>query len=621
MKKIFTLFTALLLAGAMWGTDYELMLTLDVAKNAPSGSTSTGLTDETLLSYLQGAAPKTTDITAASKTSGDVYKGKGSGGSGIPQACLKIGKASGGGAISFTIASTFDNIAKVELVGYGWKTDTKVSVNSSDTQSPETAASLVTFPYELSTPTKSISIAVTSSAFCATTIKLYKVADTGEPAIYANNINFETVYVPQGNNYTHQYSLDVTGLNLSSAISAESSDDSKVAVSGSLTKDGGKLTVDVTAPHGAFAETITLKSGETEKVVNVTGKVLENYASPVSVANALNAFTAGTLLADDSLQVRGLVKSISAYYTTGANVVIADMDDAEKEFTLYGIKSLNKANFASVDENLAVDINNVKFSVGDTLTAYGKVATYGEPAKPQIAAGGYLIEVSRNKAALVPEVTATPKSITLETADEAEGIAIELAYDYWEKDVTSVTAKLYSDEECELDITIGGWVSNFAYNAEDSKLTFDISENTVPAERTAYIRIKAENDDESAYALVAITQAAAPTLDTYKPTALANIKSTDVVIVTMSDDNKIYALSTDAATNANVDAVNITNSKAGNDISILSNAGIFWNIADSTSRYVLYPDGETKRWLTHSGSSATSRINTNANKFEMVINC
>lgn len=173
---------SLLSLGQVWATDYELMLTLDVASGAPGGTTSTAFTDDaTLLSYLQAAAPASTDITAASKVSGDVYKGKGSGGGDIPQACLKLGKASGPGSISFTIASTYDDVTKVEITGYGWKTSTAVAVNSSETQSPAVAKSQVyTFSYEISA-TKTITIAVTSSAFCATAIKLYRTSTGGTP--------------------------------------------------------------------------------------------------------------------------------------------------------------------------------------------------------------------------------------------------------------------------------------------------------------------------------------------------------------------------------------------------------------------------------------------------------
>ncbi len=178
-KQFFVFALISLFSVSMWATEYELMLTLDVTTGAPGGSTSTALNDATLLEYLQNAASATTDITAASKT-GDVYKGKGSGGGSIPQACLKIGKASGGGSIEFTIASTYDDVSKVEVVGWGWKTGTAISVNGSTTQNPATAQDQAyTFPFELETETKTISISVTTSALCATQIKLYKTKSGG----------------------------------------------------------------------------------------------------------------------------------------------------------------------------------------------------------------------------------------------------------------------------------------------------------------------------------------------------------------------------------------------------------------------------------------------------------
>ena len=162
--------------GSVLGAEYEEMLTLDVAKNAPTGSTSTQLTIDDIKSYLQNAAPNTSNIKSATNKTGDVYKGKGNGGDGIPQQCLKIGKASGPGSFTFTIADSFDNISKVVLVGYGWKTTTAVSVNNLDALKPTKAATEVSFEYILGTPTKTISISVATSAFCATQIILYKEA-------------------------------------------------------------------------------------------------------------------------------------------------------------------------------------------------------------------------------------------------------------------------------------------------------------------------------------------------------------------------------------------------------------------------------------------------------------
>ena len=152
------------------------MLVLDVAKNAPTGSTTTAMDAAAILSYLENASETKNEIKSVTDVSGKVYEGKGTGGDGIPQACLKIGKASEAAGFTFTIADTFDDVSKVTIIGYGWKTSTAVSVNESAEQKPTSAATEVSFDYILASPTKTIKIYVGSSAFCATQIILYKEA-------------------------------------------------------------------------------------------------------------------------------------------------------------------------------------------------------------------------------------------------------------------------------------------------------------------------------------------------------------------------------------------------------------------------------------------------------------
>ena len=298
-------------------------------------------------------------------------------------------------------------------------------------------------------------------------------------------------------------------------------------------------------------------------------------------------------------------------------MVITDIDDDLKEFKLYAIKSLNKANFASIENNVAIDENNYKFIPTDTLTAYGKVGSYGEPANPQIASGGYLTAINRNKALIVPEITASPKSISLTSHEGATDQSITITYDNWEAAATSATATLYSDDKCTSDITLGGWVSNFDFNDDFTELTFDVSENTVTSARTAYIKVVASNNttSENAEVVISVSQAAAPTVDTYKPTALASIKSSDVVIVTMSKDSKTYSLSS-AVTTGRPAAVNVTDKISDGNLSVYSNTEMFWNVVyDSENKgYILYPNGETARWLTAT-ASGDPRINTGGGKY------
>ncbi len=177
-KRLAIILTLLLTLGvtSVLAAEYEEMLVLDVAKNAPTGSTTTAMEADAILSYLENASETNNEIKSVTDVSGKVYKGKGTGGDGIPQACLKIGKASEAAGFTFTIADTFDDVSKVTIIGYGWKTSTAVSVNESAKQEPTSAATEVSFDYILASPTKTIKIYVGSSAFCATQIILYKEA-------------------------------------------------------------------------------------------------------------------------------------------------------------------------------------------------------------------------------------------------------------------------------------------------------------------------------------------------------------------------------------------------------------------------------------------------------------
>ena len=187
-----------------WATEYEEMLVLDVAKNAPTGSTTTAMEADAILSYLENASETKNEIKSVTDVSGKVYKGKGTSGDGIPQACLKIGKASEAAGFTFTIADTFDDVSKVTIIGYGWKTSTAVSVNESAGQTPTSAATEVSFDYILASPTKTIKIYVGKSAFCATQIILYKEAASKCAYTVTFNSNYGT-----NSTYSQEFTCDV----------------------------------------------------------------------------------------------------------------------------------------------------------------------------------------------------------------------------------------------------------------------------------------------------------------------------------------------------------------------------------------------------------------------------
>lgn len=160
-------------------TDYVKIATFDFTGSAtPTGTTSTALSSTTDIATYLNACTSDVTVTVSAK-SGDIYKGKGSGGSGIPQAVFKVGKASGAGSFTFTISGS-DNVAKVEFEAYGWKTTTALSVNSSATQSPSTAASSWKPSFVLGTPTTTLTVSSATSCTCIEKMTLWK-EDSGTP--------------------------------------------------------------------------------------------------------------------------------------------------------------------------------------------------------------------------------------------------------------------------------------------------------------------------------------------------------------------------------------------------------------------------------------------------------
>ena len=199
LKKLMLLLLALVVGtGTSWATDtYTSVLTLDCASPAPTSSFSTLSETSDVATFLNSAAGLTNaqNKISCSAKAGDVYSGKGTGGDGIPQQCLKVGKASGGGSFTFSIPDTYDLIDQVIITGYGWKTSSTISVNSLDGKSPKTAATETTFSFDLTTSSRSISVAVTSSAVCITSIELKAKVETPAGTTASPSISGNIVFL------------------------------------------------------------------------------------------------------------------------------------------------------------------------------------------------------------------------------------------------------------------------------------------------------------------------------------------------------------------------------------------------------------------------------------------
>lgn len=115
-----------------------------------------------------------------------------------------------------------------------------------------------------------------------------------EPEIKADDLNFGTVRIAYNEtSATIEQELVVTGSLLSDVIVPTASEHVAIAES-SLPAEGGTLHLTITAPVGAFSETIALTSGETVKNIAVSGTVKLKAAPPVLPENAFRLTFNGT---------------------------------------------------------------------------------------------------------------------------------------------------------------------------------------------------------------------------------------------------------------------------------------------------------------------------------------
>ena len=153
-------------------------------------------------------------------------------------------------------------------------------------------------------------------------------SQTQDPVIIANNIDFGTVYIEaDASEYVAEYTLHVTGQNLTDVILVSGSD--HVAVSEtSLPAAGGSLTLTISAPVGNFAGTVGLASSGLTKTVNITGVVKQKEAPIVlpegayilrfngsgSTSDASAKLVADAVFEDDSKAYVESIETVSNLY-------------------------------------------------------------------------------------------------------------------------------------------------------------------------------------------------------------------------------------------------------------------------------------------------------------------
>lgn len=664
----------------MRGQTYTEVLTLNCSYASENGSTSlygcsntTSMSADGIKTFLKVAANESTttgsDIVNGDVTkTGDVYWSKGSGGTGIPANVLKLGKASGPGGISFSILNTYDEIKKVSITGYGWKNTTKVAVNGSDTQSPTTAATEVTFDYVLTSATRTITIAVTTSAFCVTEIVLYKESGGGStPVINASNQSI--AYDATSGSIPYTIS-NPTSATLSATTTADWV--SNIAVTSSA------VTFNTTANTATTERTATFTlsyTGATDKTVTVT-----QAPAPVVYTTISDLFAAATSTATDVTVTFGnwVVTGVS---TNGKNVFVTDGTNG---FMIYsstsmsstyaagnilsgtvnctlklnqgyaqltnvsgltintggsvGFVSIDMANLAGVNtgalvhyDSLTCSVSSGKYYLTDgttTLQVYNSLYSFGstlEDGKIYNISGVYqqynttkevlprsaadIVEV----VAATPELTVTPATLTGFTYTETNGPStaqsISVSGSNLTADVT-VTAPT-NFEVCETE--------NGTYSS-----SMTITASGTLAATNVYVRLAAglTENNYSGDLTVASTGATSQTV------ALSGSVTTAPVVTSYTfnkvNHHKVVAgrsyLIVDVTTSKALTSLNGASSAPSAvavdivaDSIVTGDTALMWTFEAATNGYIIHPNGDANNWLYSTTSNNGVRVGTGSN--------
>ena len=416
--------------------------------------------------------------------------------------------------------------------------------------------------------------------------------------------------------YTAAFTIDAT--TTVKAIAVLGDDVSAVA-----TKTFTLIPTVTCAEANALAKDAKAALGEVT-VVYVNGAY--TYVKDATGSTLVYAYDFGLTAGD---VVTGLIGNMDIYYglpefkpsVTIANLTVTageapapeeltvapTAEDVNKYVILKGVTPAS-ANWES--KNITATIAETEFVLRnqfnaeqefDTEVAYdivGAMAIYNSAVQV------YFISATQQGDPIVkPTVKATPDDIQL-TAEAAEGNTVALAYTNINEEAMSIEA-----------YTEAMWINNLMVNADNSVLTFDVAANDGEA-RTATITINAIIDAETvATTAVTVSQAkkAEPvTGDSYVLTALADIKSTDVVIITMTNaDGATFAMSNNNGTKAAPAAIVVT--PEDNEITASSDVTYLWNIVKNGESFVIYPAGERETWLYGTNTNNGVRVGTNAN--------
>ena len=207
---------------------------------------------------------------------------------------------------------------------------------------------------------------------------------TSEPTITANDVEFGTLILGKA---TTTQEINVKGENLTEAIVAALQEGTKFSVTGTLTTEGGALTIGVTATEaGAYKDTLILTAGSLVKKVEITA----NLVKIIGEGTEEKPYTIADVIALNNTQstaawIEGYIVGCVNYRTNKLDTIIntmvalADTKDITEETAFVPValpagKIRDAVNLKDNEGNLGL-----KLTIKGDLVAYFKMPGLKNP--------------------------------------------------------------------------------------------------------------------------------------------------------------------------------------------------------------------------------------------------
>lgn len=373
MKKITFLLAAILFAGvSMAQTEVNLELSFGSHKDGKITWKAVG--GNITVSQLQGLS--TSAVNANYVSAPRLYKGH----------ILKFECAPSYTITKITmqIANDSKYVGSNIQVGNVIKDDTLVVNNTSIYTADLTTEASGTHTFTLTNPAGESIIGIQNALVTdeeykqlrPVSIKItYVKTASSTPVISSPDVNFNVVNLAEQNTQE----LNVTGENLTDAITATLKEGTAFSVSGSLTAAGGTLIITLTATEeGTYTDVLTLKSGETTKDVSISATAVKLQGA----GTAENPYTVSDVFKlnnpEEEAWVKGyIIGAVKSGYdklqtsdiTEPSNIVLADDPTATTNYICVQLVS------QSIIRGLLNLVDNPQM-LGAQVAIKGTLATY-----------------------------------------------------------------------------------------------------------------------------------------------------------------------------------------------------------------------------------------------------